>query len=647
MERTIRILTIEDSPLDTELTMQELKESGLPVTFLRVESEAQMRQALAGQEWDIVLCDYALPGFDSYGALQVIKQSGRDIPFIVLSGTIGEENVIRLMKYGCHDCVMKGNLKKLPTVVERELREAAVRRENRAMKERLEKFELLARYTKDPIIFMDAQSGTIIEVNDVCESVYGYTREEMLTLKVSDLRREGESSIRRQMDVAQTEGILFETVHYRKDGTSFPAEVRSQGAEINGSPVLLSVIRDITDRKKMETRLRRAKEFAEAASRSKSNFLANMSHEIRTPLNGIIGMTELALMTQLDEEQQEYLGMVRLSSQSLLRVVNDILDYSKLEAEKMTLFSQPFNLDQVVESVRDLFMVSALQKNLALETGIDADVPPVVIGDAIRLKQVLSNVVGNAVKFTQRGSVSLRVSRFQTDDSQVGLRFSVRDTGIGISAAHQQLLFQSFYQVEHSLVRNYSGTGLGLSIAKGLVEQMGGTLTCTSREGEGSEFVFTVKMKQPEAKPEPDSAEAPMSHPADRPVLLGRQARILLVEDDETSREVARLLLEKAGMKVDQAMDGEQAVIMAAEGDYDLILMDISLPGVDGYSAVRRIRERGLQTVPIVAMTAFALTGDREKCLAAGMDDYLSKPVDRGSLMRMLEKWLEGAVKNN
>lgn len=637
MEHPIRILTIEDSEIDTELTMQELKDSGLAITYLRVDTEEEMRSALALSEWDIILCDYGMPRFDAYGALQVVKQSELDIPFVVLSGTIGEENLIRLMKYGCHDCVMKYNLKRLPTVVARELRDAAIRRENRAMKERLEKFELLVRYAKDPMLFVD-ETGRIIEVNHACETVYGYSREELLELTVMDLRRDDAVNIKAQMEAAQQGGVLFETVHYSKEGVAIPVEVRSQGAVILGRTTLLSIVRDITDRKRLEQRLLAAKEHAEAASKSKSSFLANMSHEIRTPLNGIIGMTELLILTELSQEQQEYMGMVKLSSQSLLRVVNDILDYSRLEVEKMSLTHQPFQLRQTVASVQDLFLVTALQRGIALETFVEGSVEDLLVGDAIRIKQILSNIIGNAVKFTESGGVTMRVSQLPSQDDRVCLRFSIKDTGIGISEANLNQLFQSFYQVDNSLVRRHGGSGLGLSIAKGLVEQMGGDMRCTSQEGVGTEFIFTLMLERSHEIPEPEPVlETGVA--TDRVARL-LPAHILLVEDDVTSRAVAKLLLERSGYRVSVATDGEEACRKAIEGTFDLVLMDISLPKLDGYAAVKCIREAGKMDLTIVAMTAYALSGDRERCLEAGMNDYLSKPVSRVALTAMLEKWL-------
>ncbi len=637
MERMIRILSVEDSELDTELILAALSGGGIQAACTRVDTAESMHAALTEQEWDVILCDYALPGFDSFSAIRLVKEMKLDIPFIVISGTIGEENAIRLMREGCHDWVMKHNLKRLPTVMERELREAAVRQENKGMKERLQKYELLARYAHDIMLFIDP-TGRIIEVNDAAVKAYGYTREELLRKNIYAIRQgEAMNVIQEQMATSQTRGILFETVHFRKDGSSFPVEVSSRGTHINGNPVLFSVIRDISERKQMENRIVAAKEKAEVANRSKSQFLANMSHEIRTPMNGIIGMTELALMTELDEEQRDYMGTVKISAQSLLRVVNDVLDYSKIEASKMELTIQCFEIRDIIKDVMDLFMISAVQKGLALHALIDDAIPKTLKGDAIRLKQVISNVVGNAVKFTPQGCVILDLSFEMLEDQQIRLIFSVKDTGIGIIEAHRQQLFQSFYQVEDTMVRNYGGTGLGLSISKSIVDLMAGSFTVNSKKDEGSEFIFSVVMAvdAEDWRPKSETKIIPAPLSGDR---LERKA--LLIEDDETSRMLGTILLEKKGFKVVTSVDGKDAVEKALADRYDLIFMDISIPILDGYEATAAIRMKEQTRTPIIAMTAYALAGDREKCLESGMDDYLSKPIIIADLYQVIEKWV-------
>lgn len=638
MERIIKILCVEDSEQDAELLMYELYKAGLRTDSLRVDHREAMEKALSAREWDVILCDYSMPSFDPFTALRLAKSMGLEIPFIVISGTIGEENIIRLMREGCHDCVMKHHLKRLPAIIERELGDAAIRMENSGMKERLQKYEILARYSKDIMLFID-QEGGLLEVNDAALAAYGFTREELLDMTIFDIRKGDDVLfVQEQMAISQARGILFETVHHRKDGSCFPVEISSQGTMINGKAVLFSVVRDISERKQMEHHLLSAKEKAEAANRSKSQFLANMSHEIRTPMNGIIGMTELALMTELDEEQRDYLEIVRTSTQSLLRVVNDVLDYSKIEASKMILNAQPFNIREAVRGVADLFLVSAVQKNITLHTWIDDDIPQTLIGDAIRLKQVLSNVVGNAVKFTSRGGVTVNLSAKTLNEGRIRLVFSVKDTGIGILEAHQQQLFQSFYQVEKTMVRSYGGTGLGLAISKSIVEMMEGDFLVKSREGEGSQFTFSVIMntcpdQQTLCAPESPRVQLRSDHTGVK--------KVLLIEDDETSRALGKILLEKKGLTVTVAVDGNEAVERALADRYTLIFMDVSIPLRDGYEATREIRKRQQFHTPIIAMTAYALAGDREKCLAAGMDDYLSKPVDVLALNAVIDKWLK------
>lgn len=636
MDADIKILSIEDSELDAELIQCELHQEGLNTSFHRVETEDEMRAALDSQEWDLILCDYSMPRFDPLSAIGLLKSKGLDIPFIVISGTIGEENAIRLMKEGCSDCVMKYNMKRLPSIIRRELDDARVRRDNLSMKARLEKYIILSKHTSDIMLFV-AADGSILEANDAAVRAYGYTDEEMLRLKIFDLRKDDPPSlIREQMAQALIKGIRFETTDYRKNGTAFPVEVASRGTFISGTQVILNTVRNIEERRAMEKILIDSKEAAEAANKSKTQFLANMSHEIRTPMNGILGMTDLTLMTALDDEQRSYLETVKTSSHSLLKVLNDILDYAKVESGKTELNPQPFSIRRTLDSVIELYHISAVQKNILLFSKVEPDVPDLVLGDEVHIRQILLNVVGNAVKFTNRGSVSITLSCRMDESAQIQLVFSVKDTGIGISESDQQHIFQSFYQVESSFVRNYGGTGLGLAIAKNLVTLMGGEFQLQSQIDQGSEFIFTLLVKTCESTGSTQNSQLPKP---DEPSPTTPK-KVLLVEDDETSRIVERTFLEKRGIRVTSTADGKSAVQLALSEDFDLILMDINIPFLDGLEATTIIRMKQKRHVPIIALTAYALQGDMERCLEAGMDDYLSKPISSNSLNHMLDKWL-------
>jgi len=392
------------------------------------------------------------------------------------------------------------------------------------------------------------------------------------------------------------------------------------------------------EKRKAEQELRRAMEAAEAASRAKSEFLANVSHEVRTPLNGVIGMTLLALDTELTAEQREYLGIVKGSAEDLLRIINDILDSAKVEAGKLSLERVPFGLQACLDRVVRALSHRAGEKGLTLRCETGEAVPDGLVGDPGRLGQVLTNLIGNAVKFTEHGEVALRVTRAGGQDGKALLRFAVRDTGIGIPWEKQRVIFNAFEQADGSTSRKYGGTGLGLTISAQLVSLMGGRIEMESRPNAGSTFAFTVPF--PTAEPgalgrEEDAAAGPpaRSEPSE-PSL-----RVLLAEDNPVNRMLAARLLTKRGHAVVTAEHGRQALELLEREAFDVVFMDVQMPEMDGLTAAAEVRRREQRTGRhqwIVAMTAHAMAGDREACLAGGMDDYVSKPIDPQDLARAL-----------
>ncbi|MBS3971261.1 MAG: PAS domain S-box protein [Clostridia bacterium] len=365
--------------------------------------------------------------------------------------------------------------------------------ERKHSEELLKRYQLLSNHARDIILFI-ASDGKILEANKAAVQAYGYKYEELLKLKIQDLRCDDDAFIKSQMQGASEKGILMETVHRRKDGTTFPVEVSSQGMVCGDDHILLSIVRDITKRKEIENELKKAKETAEAANRAKSEFLANMSHEIRNPMNAIMGMTDLVLDGELEPNQRERLTIVKKASVALLRIVNDILDFSKIEAGKLDLESVDFDVKGLTRQTIETFSARAREKSLKLDCYVDPRIPVMVTGDPIRLQQVLNNLIDNAIKFTDAGRVYVKVNMEELVENSINLKFHISDTGIGIPEEKGHLLFKSFSQVDGSSTRRFGGTGLGLAISKKLVEMMGGSITYTSEPGVGSTFSFNVIM---------------------------------------------------------------------------------------------------------------------------------------------------------
>jgi len=482
-------------------------------------------------------------------------------------------------------------------------------------------------------IYIHDHNGKILSANQVCCCQTGYTLDELLMSPVS--------LIDRQIDVQTLEEtwhlatvaparfpMTLKTVHTRKDGSSFPAEVRLSLLPAGDDVHFVAMVRDITERKRAEDELLRAKAAAETANTTKSEFLANMSHEIRTPMNGVIGNAQLLRFTDLTEEQSRYLEYIEADAKHLVSVINDLLDISKIEAGKMELEQTSFSLRGCINDLLKPMTPRIATKGLIFNTEIANTVPDALTGDQLRLKQILRNLVGNAIKFTDQGSITLRVELLERSENMALFYFSVIDTGIGIPQEALERLFTPFTQADSSVTRKFGGTGLGLSICNRLAGLMGGNISVESSEGAGSCFHVTLpfQTRQAGTLPQEEPLQANTS-----PGWQGTPLTILLVDDSQTSQIMAANLLRHFDHRVETAENGADALEQWRKDSFDIILMDIQMPVMDGLEAMRIIREEERTTnrhTAIIALTAHALVEQRNHLLSSGFDGYVSKPLD-------------------
>jgi len=569
MSNILRVLIVDDSQDDCLLLLLEMRRGPWEVVHERVDTPGAMLAALQSQRWDLIIADYSMPHFSGPDALVMAREHGADIPFILVSGKIGEQAAVQAMKAGADDYLVKGDLARLIPAVERELRDADGRRRARNIEQGLHK-----------------------------------AQDELLAAK----------------GIAESNRILVEQIAQRN--------------------LAEAALRELNET--LEQRVADRTAIAEAASHAKSEFLANMSHEIRTPLTAIIGFGDLLLgQNQSASDRTECIQIVRRNAKHLLELINDILDLSKIEAGKMTVEKIECDLPQFMADILSTMKVRVAEKALDFHATFSPRIPCSIQTDPLRFRQILMNLLGNGINFTESGSVGMHVN-FEERGTRGFLHVTVSDTGIGMTPEQLDRLFQSFTQADESTTRRFGGTGLGLTISRRLARLLGGDVEVKSESGVGSRFTVSIECGPTSGMDIIQGLTESQLPVASDPLMASNaslRGRILLAEDGRDNQRLLITHLKAAGAQVAVAENGRIAVEMVAAQPFDLILMDMQMPEMDGYSATKELRRRGF-SIPIIALTAHAMAEDRMKCMASGCTDYLSKPINQETLLRTVSQHL-------
>lgn len=684
---TIRVLHLEDDPADAQRIRDRLQGGDLDCDIVWVPTREDFVSALQRQAFDLVLSDYEVGGLEM---LRHVRQQHPELLLIVISKRLmTEEEAVDCMKAGATDYVLKERVQRLGFSVRRALDEqrqkVALRRaeENlRALNVDLEArvhlrtaeletanafLNSVIHHIPYQVMVKNADDLKLVRVNRALEQLTGRSQEELLGKTIRDFVSSQEEADffaakdKEALTLGREVDIPEETLHAYDGSVRVLHAKKIPILDNAGRPrYLLTISEDVTERKKKEREIeqlnaalaQRSAE-VEAANRAKSTFLATMSHEIRTPMHGMLGMLELLSLTELDAEQRETLGLVRESSRSLLRIIDDILDFSKIEAGKLEIRPEIVSIKRLIEEVQSIYLGNASSKGLIVRRMVDPRVSPALRVDPVRLRQILNNFVSNAIKFTSEGWIDINVQWLGRAEGQESLRFEVKDTGIGISPEDQQRLFQPFSQADGDEARRRpGGTGLGLVISRQLAQMMGGSIRLDSEAGKGT--TITLELSLPVAETlsgsGADNARALPAAMAMRRTAPGTaQAEtegtlVLLVDDHPINRMLLMRQVRALGYAGQTADDGVQALEMWKSGRFGLVITDCQMPHMDGYDLTRSIRrlesDAGRERVPIIACTANALQGEAETCLAAGMDDFLVKPVELAQLTEKLDRWL-------
>jgi len=647
------ILIVEDDRGLNNLMQKKLQRAGFHVEGVFTGAEALQRYA-ADQDM-VLLLDQRLPDMDGTEVVTQLREQGHHVAFVAMTGQGDEQLAVKMMKLGARDYLTKdfefNDL--LPEVFQRIFRELdtehrLIATEDR-LNESLERHRLATEAVHDGIWDWDLTNDTILW-NARCYSILGH-EDQAFPITIESWRSlihpdDEETAIRHIDDQIEHGGMILMDLRYRKaDGSWLWAQTRGRVVEYtDGKPArLVGTQTDITERKKMEKQLSEAREHAEAANSAKSIFLANMSHEIRTPLNGVMGMLYLLQETGLDQEQRQYVRNAYLSTTRLNNLLADILDISRIEAGQLIIEKSAFTLAEQKKAIMDTFSLIAREKGVTLDFSIDPEIPENLCGDAARLRQILFNLVGNALKFTAQGRVAVEIHPIPpVREHTLWLLMTVSDTGIGIDDEALKVIFDPFAQAEGAYTRRYQGAGLGLSIVRKLVTLMGGSVCISDTESGGTSVHVSLRLDLVDAMhaSSPDLPRPPGLHDV-------RHCRILVADDDRLSQlAVKRLLQKRGGHDVAVVDNGQKALEELEKQRFNLVLMDIQMPVMDGVDTAKAIRTSGrpYANIPIIAITAYAMSHDKDAFFAAGMDGYITKPVDLDALEETIASALELAT---
>ncbi len=652
MKNALHILVIEDDEVDQLMVSRSLKTAGWQAQVSFAANAEDGFKELSQKTFDCIFLDYRLPDEDGLSLLKKFRQMDDRTPIIVITSH-GDENVAaQALKNGASDYIPKSLWS--PEGLSQSLRSAIRVRNNQELREATEKallqseFRLseaqrighIGNWEKDMV-------GDDMYWSDEAFRILGLAPQSMEpTLRdyTGFVHPDDYEKVKRQLNQAMADGNSYSLDHriVLPDKTVKYVNIQCRPEKDAEGRVIkyLGVIQDITERKKIENDLAHAKKMAEQSVRIKEEFMANMSHEIRTPLNAIIGFSDLLAETDLYDRQQTFVNNIRTSGKSLLTIINDILDLSKLEAGKLRFEEIPFKLSQVIQEVIAMFQVDVDQKGVGLRSVIDEEIPETIVGDPVRLKQILMNLTSNAVKFTEEGLIKVSAKLAALDTDQLSLEFKVEDSGIGIPQEKLGTIFDSFTQANNDTTRKYGGTGLGLTIVRKLVEQQEGSIRVSSKPGKRTTFTFSIPFLRSKQQPEKELVVDPQI-----PEFEIAGTRVLVVEDNSMNQILAKNRLLQWDCEVDIAGNGKKGVEMLQQNAYDIVLMDVHMPEMDGYEATDFIRsqlEPPLSQIPIIAMTASASAKDARQARAAGMNDYIAKPFNPHRLYNIIAEHTQG-----